>query len=104
MYHRCSAFALGFVWATILAQAQSLTTIRVNAGGPAYTDAAGNVWQADSGFSGGFVYSTSQRIANTTSSALYQTQHAQNGGLTYSTAVPNGSYSVKLSFAELYLQ
>src|SRR5262249_16906030 len=34
------------------------TPIRVNAGGPAYTDTLGQVWAADTGFSGGSTAST----------------------------------------------
>src|SRR5262249_36957283 len=36
----------------------TFTPIRVNAGGGAFTDPSGNVWAADTGFNGGYTYST----------------------------------------------
>src|SRR6266849_9831503 len=76
--------------------------IRVNAGGPAYTDSTGTVWYADSAYTGGFAFSTANQIANTTTPVLYQDQRADDGGFGYNFTVPNGSYTVKLKFAELY--
>jgi hypothetical protein len=79
------------------------SSIRVNAGGPAYTDALGNIWAADSGFTGGATFSTASPIANTADKALYQSEHfGDSGGLEYITAVPNGQYTVTLKFAEVY--
>ena len=78
------------------------TVIRVNAGGPAYTDPQGNVWAADTGFSGGNAYGTGGAVAGTTTPVLYQTQRWNGGVFQYQFTVPNGSYSVKLKFAELY--
>jgi hypothetical protein len=78
------------------------TTIRVNAGGAAYTDSAGQVWSADTGFIGGYVFSTSNAIANTTAAPLYQTERFNNGTLQYRFGVPNGNYNVTLKFAEVY--
>jgi hypothetical protein len=78
-------------------------SIRVNAGGPAYTDSAGNLWSADSGFIGGGTYGTGSAISNTADAALYQTERfSSNGTLEYSTTLPNGQYSVVLKFAEIY--
>jgi len=74
--------------------------MRVNAGGPAYTDAQGHVWIADTGFTGGSVYSVGSAIAGTTTPALYQSERF--GGFTYQFPVSNGSYTVNLKFAELY--
>ncbi|HJT87169.1 MAG TPA: malectin, partial [Bryobacteraceae bacterium] len=75
--------------------------IRVNAGGPAYTDPAGNVWQADPGFTGvGGSWSPGNvPIANTTTPALYQSE--AYGDIQYQFAVANGTYNVTLKFAEL---
>jgi hypothetical protein len=75
--------------------------IRVNAGGPAYTDPAGNVWQADPGFSGvGGSWSPGNvPIANTTTPTLYQSEAW--GNIQYQFAVANGTYNVTLKFAEL---
>jgi len=79
------------------------TPIRVNAGGSAYTDAASQVWSADTGFNTGNVASTGATIAGTSDQALYQTQRWDSGGtpeLEYSFAVPSGSYEARLHFAE----
>jgi hypothetical protein len=76
--------------------------IRINAGATAaYTDPAGNAWQADQGFTGG---RTADRgdiaIAGTQMPAIYRTEHY--GMTAFSQPVPNGEYTVKLHFAETY--
>lgn len=75
-------------------------TIRINAGGPAYTDVSGNVWSGDSFVSGGQVYSTADQISSTADPTLYQTERYRN--FTYSIPVTPGTYTVTLKFAELY--
>ncbi len=78
-------------------------SIRMNAGGPVFTDNAGHVWAADNGFTGGGTYATAASIANTATPGLYQTEHYGNGAtLEYVTAVANGQYSVTLKFAEIW--
>src|SRR5579883_798732 len=77
-------------------------SIRVNAGGSAYTDSAGNLWAADNGFTAGGSYSTSASIANTSDPTLYRSEHFNNGTLEYTTTLANGQYSVTLKFAEIY--
>jgi len=79
---------------------QAMTGLRVNAGGPAYTDGLGRVWTADNGATGGTPYSVTSAISGTTTAALYQTE--RYGTFQYQFAVPNGSYMVNLKFAELY--
>ncbi|HEY8767551.1 MAG TPA: malectin domain-containing carbohydrate-binding protein, partial [Dehalococcoidia bacterium] len=78
--------------------------IRIHAGGAAYTDKAGNLWSADTNFSGGGIFSTNSAISGTTDQALYQTERsAQNvGTFQYAFNVPNGTYTVTLKFAEIY--
>jgi hypothetical protein len=78
------------------------TVIRVNAGGPAYTDAAGKTWSADTGSSGGYMWGTGASIPNTTTPAIYQTLRWNPSNLGYQFSVPNGTYTVTLKFAELY--
>jgi hypothetical protein len=83
------------------APAQQL--IRVNCGGPSYTDSNGQAWQADNGYSGGNANSTSVQIGGTADQALYQTGRYNNAGstpLVYSFQVANGSYNINLRFAE----
>ncbi len=76
--------------------------IRVNAGGGAYTDSSGNTWSADTGYIGGYGYSTSSTVANTTASPLYQAERYSPGSVQYAFAAPNGTYTVNLKFAEIY--
>jgi hypothetical protein len=84
------------------------TTIRVAAGATApYTDPAGHVWAADTGFVGG---AGSERtppepIAGTNASPLYN--HERYGGTDtvpapfhYTFTVPSGNYGVTLKFAD----
>jgi hypothetical protein len=78
----------------------TFTPIRVRAGGAAYTDPSGNVWSADTDFSGGTKYSTTHAITNTATQPLYQEE--RYGNFDYKFAVPNGSHTVTLKFAELY--
>src|SRR5207248_4849147 len=60
------------------------------------------VWSADTGFGGGYGFSTGAGIANTSSAPLYQTERYGDGVLQYSFTVPNGSLTVNLKFAEIY--
>jgi hypothetical protein len=74
--------------------------IRVNSGGPAYTDPLGRSWSADTGFSGGSIYSTTSTIAGTSTPVLYQDE--RYGAFSYQFPVVNGGYTVNLKFADLY--
>lgn len=79
------------------------TPVRINCGGPAYTDTAGQIWAKDSFFSGGTAkkYSSTQSVSGTSDPALYQTErYAQT--LTYMIPLANGTYDVTLDFAEMY--
>ncbi|TDT18486.1 fibronectin type III domain protein [Ilumatobacter fluminis] len=81
---------------------QALPTIRINAGGPQVTT-GGLVWAADT--SGGRSYSNAAvtQIANTTDDVLYFTTRSDNSSnFGYDVAVPNGTYTVRLHFAEVY--
>ena len=77
------------------------TPIRVDSGGPAFTGGDGRVWQADTGFIGGTVASTTATIAGTTDQTLYKTER-YGKTFSYGFSVPNGTYTVTLKFAELY--
>jgi Malectin domain len=76
--------------------------IRIDAGATKpTTDADGNVWQADTGFSGGGMVDRGNiPISNTRNPAIYRTEHW--GMNVFSMAVPNGRYNVLLHFAETY--
>ena len=76
--------------------------IRINAGGPAYSDSVGQAWSADTGYTGGATYSVSAPIAGTSDVSLYRSQ--RYGAMQYRFSVPAGSYNLKLKFAELYFR
>jgi hypothetical protein len=79
-------------------------TIRVNSGASEpYTDAAGHVWAADSGFTGGQVYSDfSVTIEGTPDQALHQDERWDSQDFSYNFNVTPGSYIVGLYEATLY--
>ena len=76
------------------------TPIRVNCGGPQVTDGNGNVWVA--GGEQNFTMSNVS-ISGTATPSLYQSEAWSTGMLQYQYTVPNGSFTVKLKFAEFYL-
>ncbi len=79
----------------------SFSAIRVRCGGPQYTDGSGNVWSPDNSAN----YSaTNAAIAGTTTPVLYQAETWSNSTLQYQFTVPNGSFTVKLHFAEFYMK
>jgi chitodextrinase len=81
------------------------STVRINAGGPAYTDGSGNVWAADTGFNTGSTTTSTATVSGTTNPTLYKTERYDAPAvpeLTYTFSVPNGSYLVRLFFAETY--
>ncbi len=81
-------------------EAHKVATIGINVGGPEYVDEAGNIYLADSYFSGGNVSSKSNAIASTTDDALYN--QYRYGNMSYAIPVSNGDYRVTLKFAEIY--
>jgi alpha-galactosidase len=89
--------------AAMSAPAEAQKIIRIKAGvTQPFTDADGNVWEADHGFADGM---TEQRddnlpIANTRNPALYRTE--RYGMSAFSLPLTNGKYTVKLHFAETY--
>ena len=93
--------------ATALTPAAPPFSLRVNAGGGAYVDSAGQSWVADTGFNtaSAAVYPSTTAIAGTNDPALYRSERWDPGSapeLTYAFTVPNGSYQVRLHFAENY--
>src|SRR5260370_4347587 len=77
--------------------------IRVNCGGPSYTDSKGQVWAADDGYNEGTASTITANISDTNDPALYQ-DGRWNGNasvpMTYTFAVANGTYHVNLYFTE----
>ncbi|HEY5242833.1 MAG TPA: malectin [Polyangiaceae bacterium] len=81
-------------------------TLRMAAGQTsAVTDAQGQTWSADASYTGGTpaVESPSVTITGTDSPELYNGQRYGNPSFSYRFAVPNGTYTVTLKFAELYV-
>lgn len=78
--------------------AAAQTPIRVNCGGPNYTDTKGQVWQADFGYSGGNAGSVTSSVAGTSDPVLYE--DFRKNPASYSFQVPNGQYQLNLYFDE----
>jgi hypothetical protein len=78
--------------------AQTQARVRVNCGGPTYTDSKGNVWQADFGFREGRAAANSKPVTGTPDPSLFATYRWDPG--TYSFQVPDGNYQVNLYFLE----
>jgi hypothetical protein len=76
--------------------------VRINCGTTEkITDSEGNVWLADEGFADGNTYQADDaQIANTKDPAIYHAERYSMSG--YNFGVPNGRYTVKLLFAEIY--
>lgn len=85
---------------SVAAAGGSALPIRINSGGPAFTDSISQAWKADQNFTGGNKYSTTSAIAGTTDDTLYQTE--RYGSFSYQFPVPNGIYDVVLHFAEIF--
>jgi chitodextrinase len=102
--------ALLVIGGTTVAPAGAAVSVplRINAGGPAYTDPSGNVWQADKAYSSGSwgydtsygTTSTSHAIAGTTTPTPYQTANTFNNNTGYKIDIANGTYSVTLKMLE----
>jgi N-acetylneuraminic acid mutarotase len=79
--------------------ASSPAPIRINAGGPAYTDSGGVAWVADRNFSGGAATTSAFPVANTTSDQLYLDRRYGSFNYNIPIATP-GSYTLNLHFME----
>ena len=72
--------------------------IRINCGGASYTDSKGQLWQADTDFSGGTEETIATSVSGTPDPLLYE-DYRWNP-TSYTLAVPNGQYQVNLYFTE----
>jgi hypothetical protein len=76
--------------------------ISINCGGSAFTGADGTSWTADQYYTGGDLAYTGYSIAGTQDLALYrQARRGLYGDFSYTIPVANGSYTLKLKFAEI---
>ncbi|MGB7281879.1 MAG: malectin [Candidatus Acidiferrum sp.] len=89
--------ALGLA-TSLSAAAQTQAPVRVNCGGPNYTDSKGQLWLADFGFTGGTAGSDTAAIAGTSDPVLYD--DFRKNPTSYSFPVANGQYQLNLYFAE----
>lgn len=80
----------------------AFAAIRIKAGtANPLTDSSGNVWLADQGFADGDVVDRSElSIANTKDPGIYRAERYSMSS--FSQALPNGKYTVKLHFAETF--
>ena len=92
----------GFLLACVPAVAQTQQPVRINSGGPAYTDTNGQVWQADTGYNTGIASTNTAVTIGTSDPTLYKSNryNANATPMLYSYAVANGNYRVNLLFAE----
>lgn len=76
--------------------------VRINCGATQkMTDSEGNIWFGDEGFADGDPYEVDDaQIANTKDPEMYRSE--RYGMDSYNFGVPNGQYTVKLLFAEVY--
>jgi Tol biopolymer transport system component len=80
-----------------------VSVIRINTGGPGWTDSQGHFWEADRAYNTGSVSSFSNAVGNTSDDTLYQTERwnaETQPELQYHFAVASGTYLVRLHFAE----
>lgn len=76
--------------------------VRINAASKSdYIDPQGNTWVADTGFSTGNTFTTTNSISNTDKSTIYQSERF-SPAMTYSIPLPSGTYDVSLHYAEVY--
>ena len=76
--------------------------IRIAAGRNRQIDRLGMVWEPDASYDGGKTYFTDKPVAGTTTPELYQSERFDQGPFEYRICVPNGPYTVKLKFAEIW--
>ena len=84
---------------TLVGTPITLTTLRVNAGGTAFTDSQKQAWSVDTGFTGGTKVVDNVAIAGTTDDAVFASRRA-GSNMTFSAAVKNGTYTLKLLMAD----
>jgi hypothetical protein len=77
---------------------------RINAGGDRYVDPRGNVWAADTRFTGGHSVVIDEEIDATDMDPLYRSERwiFEGESLSYNLPVPDGQYVVRLHFAEIW--
>src|SRR5690348_1526687 len=76
--------------------------VSINCGGSSYIGVDGTSWTGDQYYTGGDLGYTSYSISGTQDLYLYRTaRRGLYGDFSYSIPVPNGSYQLRLRFAEI---
>jgi Malectin domain len=88
-------FLLIWQWPAV---AQTQQPLRVRCGGSSLTDSKGQVWQTDTGFTGGSPQTIETNISGTADPMLYE--FFRWNPTSYSFPFQNGQYQVNLYFAE----
>lgn len=88
---------------TIQAADEFPSPVRINCGGGEYTASDGTTFAADQYSTGGQTYTTGDAISSTTDDTLYQSErYGSADGFGYQIPVVNGTYDVRLHFAEIW--
>ncbi|RMG18564.1 MAG: DUF5060 domain-containing protein, partial [Bacteroidetes bacterium] len=87
---------------TVQSEVAASSLVNINCGGNAYTASSGELYEADTYFTGGNVFTTTNPIANTPDDSLYQSERTAAGGFSYAIPVSNGNYKIRLHFAEIF--
>jgi len=96
-----TARAYAEVSVRVLPVPDPLGLLRIRCGGPAFTDSANRSWTGDSFFTGGSTYVSTGSVAATSDPDLYLTERTGTA-FSYKIPTPNGEYTVRLHFAEIY--
>ena len=76
--------------------------IRIAAGRTKWIEPSGRVWDADANYEGGHTYASTNTVLGTPAPELYQHERFAEGPLVYRFCMLNGTYTVKLKFAEIW--
>ena len=97
------SIAIGTVQVRVNQITQNINTqsIRINVGGDEYIDNSGLIWIEDDFYNGGNAVNSAANVNGTSDDTLYATNRYARD-LKYSIPVSNGSYKVKLYFAESF--
>ncbi|HLH19511.1 MAG TPA: malectin domain-containing carbohydrate-binding protein, partial [Bryobacteraceae bacterium] len=87
---------------TVAPPASAAPVVSINCGGASFTGTDGTNWSADEYYTGGDLAYTGYLINGTPDLYLYRSaRQGLYGDFSYSIPLPNGTYSLKLRFAEI---
>jgi uncharacterized protein YegP (UPF0339 family) len=85
----------------VLSTATQTAASRLVSGKTVAVNSTTGTWDPDNYYAGGTSYSTTKAIANTSDSAIFQSER-YGSNFSYDIQVPNGNYTLKLNFSENY--